>query len=82
LKELLQKVEGQLGGRITGINLCTKDDAILTTNEDRTLRVLLKRDSGQYWPSIIQDLPHIPTKLYFVEAKNLFEILFEFLFIF
>uniref|UniRef100_A0A914MRL8 FYVE-type domain-containing protein n=2 Tax=Meloidogyne TaxID=189290 RepID=A0A914MRL8_MELIC len=69
--ELLQKVEGQLGGRITGINLCTKDDAILTTNEDRTLRVLLKRDSGQYWPSIIQDLPHIPTKLYFVEAKNL-----------
>jgi hypothetical protein len=70
---LVQKVEGQLGGRITGINLCTRDDAILTINEDRTLRVLLKRDSGQYWPSIIQDLPHIPTKLYFVEAKNLLE---------
>ncbi|KAI1702127.1 FYVE zinc finger domain-containing protein [Ditylenchus destructor] len=63
--ELIQKVEGQLG-RITGIHLLSKQDeeGFLTINEDRTLRVLLKRESGQFWPSIIQDLPNVPTKLF------------------
>lgn len=69
--ELAQKIEGQLGGRITGISIFTRDDGLLTINEDKTLRVLLKRDSGQYWPSIVQDLPHIPTKLYYSDAHNL-----------
>lgn len=69
--ELVQKVEGQLGGRITGLCQFTRDDGFLTINEDKTLRVLLKRDSGQYWPSIVQDLPNIPTKLFFDEAQNL-----------
>uniref|UniRef100_A0A915CUG9 FYVE-type domain-containing protein n=1 Tax=Ditylenchus dipsaci TaxID=166011 RepID=A0A915CUG9_9BILA len=69
--ELIQKVEGQLG-RITGIHLLsnTEEEGFLTINEDRTLRVLLKRDSGQFWPSIVQDLPNIPTKL-FCDEENL-----------
>uniref|UniRef100_A0A183CCB5 CS domain-containing protein n=1 Tax=Globodera pallida TaxID=36090 RepID=A0A183CCB5_GLOPA len=61
--ELAQKIEGQLMGRIAGIHLLEREDGILTINEDRTLRVLLKRESGTFWPSIIQDLPHIPTIL-------------------
>ena len=69
--ELVQKVEGQLGGRITGICLFSREDGFLTINEDRSLRVILKRESGQFWPSIVQDLPHIPTKLFFDEARNL-----------
>lgn len=53
-------------GRITGIYVLSKqeDDSFITINEDRNLRVLLKRESGQFWPSIIQDLPNVPTALF------------------
>ncbi|KAL3102019.1 hypothetical protein niasHS_003428 [Heterodera schachtii] len=68
--ELAQKIEGQLTGRIAGIHLLEREDGLLVVNEDRTLRVLLRRESGMFWPSIIHDLPHIPTKLSCSEQKN------------
>lgn len=63
LSELIQKVEGQLG-RIIGIHLLGRDEGFITINEDRTLRILLKRDNGQYWPSVIQDLVQLPTRMH------------------
>lgn len=65
IKELAQKIDGQVD-RIIGIFLLLKqeDDGFITINEDSTLRILLKRESGQFWPSIIQDLPNVPTALY------------------
>lgn len=39
----------------------------------RTVRVWLKRDSGQYWPSICQYMPSGATSLYYtVETRQLF----------
>ncbi|KAK7938470.1 hypothetical protein WMY93_001796 [Mugilogobius chulae] len=29
-----------------------KEDGVISVSEDRTIRVWLKRDSGQYWPSV------------------------------
>uniref|UniRef100_A0A674MC03 WD repeat and FYVE domain containing 2 n=1 Tax=Takifugu rubripes TaxID=31033 RepID=A0A674MC03_TAKRU len=34
-----------------------KEDGVISVSEDRTVRVWLKRDSGQYWPSVYQVLP-------------------------
>lgn len=69
--ELLQKVDGQVG-RIVGIHLLIKDDeeGFVTINEDKTIRVLLKRDSGKFWPSIVQNLPSVPSKLFCDEDQN------------
>lgn len=69
--ELLQKVDGQVG-RITGIHLLIKDEeeGFVTINEDKTLRVFLKRESGKFWPSIVQSLPSVPAILFCDEDKN------------
>uniref|UniRef100_A0A669BSC9 WD repeat and FYVE domain containing 2 n=1 Tax=Oreochromis niloticus TaxID=8128 RepID=A0A669BSC9_ORENI len=34
-----------------------KEDGVISVSEDRTIRVWLKRDSGQYWPSIYHTMP-------------------------
>uniref|UniRef100_A0A7M4FS49 WD repeat and FYVE domain containing 2 n=1 Tax=Crocodylus porosus TaxID=8502 RepID=A0A7M4FS49_CROPO len=34
-----------------------KEDGVISVSEDRTVRVWLKRDSGQYWPSIYHAMP-------------------------
>ncbi|KAM4608511.1 WD repeat and FYVE domain-containing protein 2 isoform 2-T2 [Polymixia lowei] len=34
-----------------------KEDGVISVSEDRTIRVWLKRDSGQYWPSVCQTMP-------------------------
>jgi len=61
--ELIQKVEGQVA-RITDLYILSgEDEGFVLTSEDKTLKVLLKRESGQFWPSTIQDLPSLPTKL-------------------
>ena len=64
--EFVQKIENQVA-RINGIFLLTKEDGVVTISEDRTIRVLLKRDSGQYWPSIVEFLTSVPTALYYDE---------------
>jgi len=64
--EFVQKIENQVA-RINGIFLLTKEDGVVTIAEDRTIRVLLKRDSGQYWPSIVEFLTSVPTALYYDE---------------
>ncbi|CAG08283.1 unnamed protein product, partial [Tetraodon nigroviridis] len=34
-----------------------KEDGVISVSDDRTVRVWLKRDSGQYWPSVYHLLP-------------------------
>uniref|UniRef100_A0A8D1GJU4 WD repeat and FYVE domain containing 1 n=1 Tax=Sus scrofa TaxID=9823 RepID=A0A8D1GJU4_PIG len=48
---LLSKIEGHQDA-VTAAQLIPKEDGVITASEDRTIRVWLKRDSGQYWPSI------------------------------
>ncbi|XP_025785976.1 WD repeat and FYVE domain-containing protein 1 [Puma concolor] len=48
---LLSKIEGHQDAVTTAL-LIPKEDGVITASEDRTIRVWLKRDSGQYWPSI------------------------------
>ncbi|XP_037124371.1 WD repeat and FYVE domain-containing protein 1 [Syngnathus acus] len=48
---LLNKIEGHADA-VTVAVLIPKEDGVITVSEDRTIRVWLKRDSGQYWPSI------------------------------
>jgi WD40 repeat protein len=70
--DLVQKLEAQIA-RITKISLLTKEEGVLTINEDRSVRFLLKRESGQYWPSIVEYLPNIPTAFsYNEESMRLF----------
>jgi hypothetical protein len=44
--ELIQKVEGQVA-RVTAIRILIKEEGFLTINEDKSLRVLLRRDTGE-----------------------------------
>ncbi|XP_075057942.1 WD repeat and FYVE domain-containing protein 1 isoform X1 [Mixophyes fleayi] len=48
---LLTKIPGHRE-HVTSACLIPREDGVITASEDRTLRVWLKRDSGQYWPSI------------------------------
>uniref|UniRef100_A0AAR2LVG8 FYVE-type domain-containing protein n=1 Tax=Pygocentrus nattereri TaxID=42514 RepID=A0AAR2LVG8_PYGNA len=48
---LLNKIEGHQDA-VSAAVLIPKEDGVITVSEDRTIRVWLKRDSGQYWPSI------------------------------
>ncbi|XP_071061280.1 WD repeat and FYVE domain-containing protein 1-like [Pseudochaenichthys georgianus] len=48
---LLNKIEGH-SDTVNSAVLIPKEDGVITVSEDRTIRVWLKRDSGQYWPSI------------------------------
>ncbi|XP_049585171.1 WD repeat and FYVE domain-containing protein 2 [Syngnathus scovelli] len=34
-----------------------KEDGVISVSEDRTIRVWMKRDSGQYWPSVYHAIP-------------------------
>ncbi|XP_072263957.1 WD repeat and FYVE domain-containing protein 1 [Pyxicephalus adspersus] len=48
---LLTKIPGHRE-QVTSACFIPREDGVITASEDRTLRVWLKRDSGQYWPSI------------------------------
>jgi hypothetical protein len=72
---LVQKVEGQVA-RVTAVRFLNKEEGFLTINEDKSLRVLLKRDTGQFWPSIVDYLPTVPSSLCFHEESSTWVIFF------
>jgi hypothetical protein len=65
----VQKVEGQVA-RVIALRILTKEEGFLTISEDKSLRVLLKRDTGQFWPSAIDYLPTVPASLCFHEESS------------
>uniref|UniRef100_A0A668AN13 WD repeat and FYVE domain containing 2 n=1 Tax=Myripristis murdjan TaxID=586833 RepID=A0A668AN13_9TELE len=53
---LLSKIEGFQDVVSTAV-IIPKEDGVISVSEDRTIRVWLKRDSGQYWPSVYYTMP-------------------------
>ncbi|BFZ06608.1 hypothetical protein BsWGS_09647 [Bradybaena similaris] len=53
---LLNKIEG-CPDTINMAIVIPKEDGVISVSDDKTLRVWLKRDSGQYWPSICHTMP-------------------------
>uniref|UniRef100_A0AC11ASM4 WD repeat and FYVE domain containing 2 n=1 Tax=Ovis aries TaxID=9940 RepID=A0AC11ASM4_SHEEP len=53
---LLQRVEGSQDVVNMAV-IVPKEEGVISVSEDRTVRVWLKRDSGQYWPSIYHVMP-------------------------
>uniref|UniRef100_A0A674CI78 WD repeat and FYVE domain containing 2 n=1 Tax=Salmo trutta TaxID=8032 RepID=A0A674CI78_SALTR len=48
---LLNKIEASQDVVNTAV-IIPKEDGVISVSDDRTIRIWLKRDSGQYWPSI------------------------------
>ena len=62
--ELINKVDASTG-EVTGIVQMPGKDAILSISSDRSVRVWLLRDSGQYWPSICHYMGGAATALHY-----------------
>lgn len=53
---LLSKIEA-LQDVVNTAAIIPKEDGVISVSQDRTVRVWLKRDSGQYWPSVYHTMP-------------------------
>ncbi|XP_065178535.1 WD repeat and FYVE domain-containing protein 2-like [Sycon ciliatum] len=53
---LLNRLEG-CSGTVNAAMAIPHEDAVISVSEDATIRVWLKRDSGDYWPSICHACP-------------------------
>ncbi|BFZ00367.1 hypothetical protein BsWGS_03406 [Bradybaena similaris] len=66
----------KIGGSTDTINaavLIPRQDAVISVSDDKTMKVWLKRDTGQYWPSICQILPsEVSAVNYSPETRGLF----------
>lgn len=52
---LLSKIEGSQDV-VNMAAIIPKEDGVISVSEDRTIRVWIKRDSGQYWPSVYHSM--------------------------
>uniref|UniRef100_A0A8C5WUD0 WD repeat and FYVE domain-containing protein 1 n=1 Tax=Laticauda laticaudata TaxID=8630 RepID=A0A8C5WUD0_LATLA len=69
---LLSKIEGHQDA-VSAALVIPKEDGIITASEDRTIRVWLKRDSGQYWPSIYHTMSSpCSTMAYHHDSRRIF----------
>ncbi|XP_054643161.1 WD repeat and FYVE domain-containing protein 2 isoform X1 [Dunckerocampus dactyliophorus] len=55
---LLSKIEA-FQDVVSAAVIIPKEDGVISVSEDRTIRVWLKRDSGQYWPSVYHTMPSL-----------------------
>ncbi|CAD6195789.1 unnamed protein product [Caenorhabditis auriculariae] len=63
---LLHKITGHIA-RINDVVLLSKDDGVWTASDDRSIRLYLKRDNDQFWPSIHHTMPVAPTCIFYSE---------------
>ncbi|XP_052058236.1 WD repeat and FYVE domain-containing protein 2-like [Mytilus californianus] len=69
---LISKLEG-FQDDVNMAVIIPREDGVVTVSDDKTLRVWLKRDTGQYWPSICHTLPSEAASLtYNGETRRLF----------
>uniref|UniRef100_T1J4T5 FYVE-type domain-containing protein n=1 Tax=Strigamia maritima TaxID=126957 RepID=T1J4T5_STRMM len=69
---LVNKLEG-CSDDINMAVVISGEDGVISVSDDRTVRVWLKRDSGQYWPSVCHYMPAGATALdYNPETHRLF----------
>lgn len=70
--ELLSKLEGS-GDDVNAAILIPGENGVISVSDDKTVRVWLKRDRGQYWPSICQYMPSGCTAIEYVpESRQLY----------
>jgi len=70
--ELLNKVEGG-AEEVHAAILIPDQDGIISISADRSVRLMLLRDSGQYWPSVCHYMGAAATAIhYFHSQKKLF----------
>ncbi|XP_012284776.1 WD repeat and FYVE domain-containing protein 2 [Orussus abietinus] len=69
---LLSKLEG-CNHDVNAAIIIPREEGVISVCDDRTLRVWLKRDSGQYWPSVCQYMSAGATAMdYCSETRQLF----------
>ncbi|XP_050389786.1 WD repeat and FYVE domain-containing protein 2 [Patella vulgata] len=69
---LLNKLEG-CGDTVNMAILIPREDGVISVSDDKTMRVWLKRDTGQYWPSICHSMPSEAASIDFNgETRRLF----------
>ncbi|XP_050306648.1 WD repeat and FYVE domain-containing protein 2 [Anthonomus grandis grandis] len=69
---LLSKLDG-CSDEINAALLIPGEDGVISVSDDKTVRVWLKRDSGQFWPSICQYMPSGATSVHYTkETRQLF----------
>ncbi|XP_025191256.1 WD repeat and FYVE domain-containing protein 2 [Melanaphis sacchari] len=61
---LLAKLEG-CSDNVNKAIIIPETDGVISVSSDRSVRVWLKRDSGQYWPSICNYLPSPAVDLFY-----------------
>ncbi|KAK6619386.1 hypothetical protein RUM44_003768 [Polyplax serrata] len=66
---LISKLEG-CSDDINAAIIIPGEDGVISVSDDRTVRVWLKRDSGQYWPSICHYMPVGATTLTYNEKSR------------
>lgn len=55
--------------QVNAFAIVTSEDGVITVSNDRTLKVWLRRDNGQYWPSVCYGLPDMGTAIAFDERQ-------------
>uniref|UniRef100_A0A8R1IFW2 Uncharacterized protein n=1 Tax=Caenorhabditis japonica TaxID=281687 RepID=A0A8R1IFW2_CAEJA len=68
---LLHKISGHVA-RINDVILLSKDEGVWTASDDRSIRLYLKRDNDQFWPSIHHFMPVAPTCIFYSEETYKF----------
>ncbi|KAI5743004.1 hypothetical protein M8J77_013530 [Diaphorina citri] len=69
---LLSKIEGY-SDDINQAVIIPGKDGVISVSDDKSVRVWLRRDSGQYWPSICQYLPSGGTSVHYnVSTKQVY----------
>ncbi|XP_076312578.1 WD repeat and FYVE domain-containing protein 2-like [Tachypleus tridentatus] len=70
--QLLNKLEGHQD-TVNMAVIIPGDDGVISISDDKTVRIWLKRDTGQYWPSICHYMPSAAMCMdYNSETKRLF----------
>jgi len=68
--ELVHKLEG-CNDEVNGAVIIPGEDAVISISADRSVRVWLLRDSGQFWPSICHYMNAAPTSITYCHDKRL-----------
>lgn len=70
---LIGRVEDENHDVVTMLALTPNEDGVITVSEDRSVRIWLKRETGQYWPSVCHFLTSPCTAMVFCSTtKQLF----------
>ena len=67
--ELVHKLEG-CNDEVHGAVIIPGEDGVISISADRSVRIWLLRDSGQFWPSICHYMSAAPTSISYCHEKR------------